>query len=80
MKKGIPNDITNNDGKIIVNVKTFADLEVLKEYKQKGTDVRIVMHPNDCIDPYPQLVQRMTEILGIPNQIGLGGFSKEVKN
>ncbi len=80
MNKGIPNDITNNDGKPVVTVKTFADLEVLKEYKEKKIDVRIVMQPKDCIDPYPELVQKMTEILGMPNQIGVGNFNKEAKN
>lgn len=80
MKKGIPNDITKNDGKPVVIIKTFADIEKLKEYKEQKKDVRIVMHPQDCIDPYPELVKAMTDLLGLPNQIGLGNFKKEAKN
>lgn len=80
MKKGVKNDITNNDGRPVVEVKTFADIEKLKEYKEKKIDVRIVMHPKQCIDPYPQLVKAMTDLLGIPEKIGIGDFKKEAKN
>lgn len=80
MKKGIPNDITNNDGKPVVEVKTFADIEKLKEYKEQKKDVRIVMIPKDCIDPYPELVKAMTDLLGTPEQIGLIDLKKEAKN
>mgnify|MGYP006323600045 CR=1 FL=1 len=80
MKKGIPNDITNNDGKPVVEVKTFADIEKLKEYKEQKKDVRIVMNPKDCIDPYPELVKAMTNLLGMPNQIGIYNLKDEAKN
>ena len=80
MKKGIPNDITKNDGRPVVEIKTFADLEKLKEYKEKKVDVRIVMHPQKCIDPYNELVRAMTDLLGMPEKIGIGGFKKEAKN
>lgn len=80
MKKGIPNDITKNDGRPVVEIKTFADFEKLKEYIEKKIDVRIVMHPKQCIDPYPELVKTMTELMGLPEKIGIGGFKKEAKN
>lgn len=80
MKKGIPNDITNNDGRPVVEVKTFADIEKLKEYKEKKIDVRILMQPKNCIDPYPELVKAMTDLLGTPEKIGIGRFKEETKN
>ncbi len=80
MKKGIPNDITNNDGRPVVEVKTFADIEKLKEYKEKKIDVRILMQPKNCIDSYPALVKAMTDLLGTPEKIGIGGFKDEAKN
>lgn len=80
MKKGIRNDITKNDGKPVVEVKTFADIEKLKEYKAQKKDVRIVMNPKECTDPYPELVKAMTDLLGLPNQIGVVSFKDEVKN
>lgn len=80
MKKGIPNDITKNDGRPVVEVKTFSDIEKLKEYKEKKIDVRIIMQPNNCVDPYPALVKAMTDLLGIPEKIGIGGFKEETKN
>ncbi|MCC7436842.1 hypothetical protein IT402_03160 [Candidatus Nomurabacteria bacterium] len=80
MKKGVPNDITKNDGIPVVEIKTFADVEKLKEYKEKGIDVRIIMQPKLCTDPYPLLVKAVTELLGMPDKIGLGNFKKETKN
>lgn len=80
MKKGTPNDITKNDGRPVVEVKTFSDIEKLKEYKEKKIDVRIIMQPNNCVDPYPALVKAMTDLLGIPEKIGIGGFKEETKN
>lgn len=80
MKKGIPNDITKNDGRPVVEVKTLADIEKLKEYKEKKIDVRIIMQPKNCIDPYPILVKAMTDLLGTPEKIGIGSFKKEAKN
>lgn len=80
MKKGIKNDITKNDGRPVVEIKTFGDLEKLKEFIDKKMGFRILMHPKDCIDPYPQLVKAMTDLLGMPDQIGLGDFKKEAKN
>ena len=80
MKKGIINELASNDGKPVVEIKTFADIEKLKEYKKNKTDVRVMMNPADCIDPYPELVKAMTDLLGDPHQIGLVEFKKESKN
>lgn len=80
MKKGVPNCITKNDGRPVVEVKTFADIEKLKEYKEKKIDVRVLMQPKNCIDPYPALVKVMTDLLGMPEKIGIGGFNEEIKN
>lgn len=80
MKKSVPNSITQNDGRPVVEVKSLSDIEKLKEYKEKKIDVRIIMNPKDCIDPYPSLVKAMTDLLGMPEKIGLGNFNKETKN
>jgi len=81
MSKGIINDIIeNNDGKSVVEVESFADIEKLKEYKDQKKDVRIIMHLKNCIDPYRELVKAMTDLLGDPQKIGLIGFKKEAKN
>lgn len=80
MKKGVQNDITKNDGRPVVEVKTFSDIQKLKEYKDKKIDVRIVMKPKECIDRYPELVKAMTDLLGIPEKIGMLNFKKESKN
>ena len=80
MKKGIPNAITKNSGKPVVHITTFADIEKLKEYKEKKVDVRVIIHPKACIDPYPQLLKAMTDLLGMPEKIGLGNFKKEAEN
>lgn len=79
-EKGIKNDITKNDGRPVVVVKTLADIEKLKECKEKKIDARIVMHPNDSIDPYPALVKAMTDLLGTPEKIVIGSFKKEIRN
>ena len=80
MKKGIINDVTKNDGRPVVEVTCFADIDKLKEYKEKKINVRIVMHPKKCIDPYPKLIEAMTKLLGDPQQIAVGSMKNEVKN
>lgn len=70
----------NNDGKPVVEVKCFADVEKLKEYKEQKKDVRIIMHPKNCIDPYPKLVKAMKELLGEPQKVTEINFKKEAKN
>lgn len=80
MKKGIINDVTNNDGRPVVEITCLADIDKLKEYKEKKIDVRIVMHPKTCTDPYPKLVEAMTNLLGDPEKIALATTKKEVKN
>jgi uroporphyrinogen-III decarboxylase len=80
MKKGVKNDITNNDGRPVLEIKTLADIEQLKEYKEKQINVRIIIQPKNCTDPYPELVKAMTDLLGVPEKIGIGSFKKEIKN
>ncbi len=57
-------DATEYDGRPILEIKSFKDIETLKEYKERKENVRIVIKPTTCIDKYEDLITAINEVIG----------------
>lgn len=72
---------TNHDGRPVLEIKCFADVEIFKDYVKKKIDVRVIIKPKQCIDKYVDLVKAMNEAAGKdPASIQEIRFKDETKN
>jgi len=80
-KNGLFDEKTKYDGRPIVEIKSFKDLKILQEYKDRKENVRIEIRPSTCTDDYKELCEAIADITkGVTTATTLISLKKHLKN
>jgi hypothetical protein len=81
MKTNFFHKKTKYDGRPILEIKSFADLEELKRYRDRKEDVRIVIKPENCTDNYSELLKAIEGLVGnVKSRSYLISLKDHIKN
>lgn len=80
MKKAGPTIVNRLNDIQTVHINSLADLKKIKSRSKKQQKVRLIINPDECLDPYFEILLKAIEFMGNPRRMTTRKLKPELRS